>query len=337
MKTKLSYKKTWNFLKKNNHFLIITHDNPDGDGISSLILMAIILKSLKKSYYIIMSGSFPEKYKFLANEYKEYLIPELIIIAKNQKIENMLPTFFHPQAVIILDTCGKDRLEFVPPQYLKNLKNFLNIDHHPGKRKFSGNADLVNPNASATGEIIYHLLKTNHIKITKKMAQLIYIAIVTDTRNFTQSNTNFETHSIIAELLKTKIKPEKIHFKYEEIPFNTLKIYGKVIKRIKLAFNKKLVWSYITNSELTKCIDNDIDGLIEILRQTKNTSCAMIIKEISSKKVKISLRGKEGFNVYKIAKDFKGGGHKQAAGFSYNVSLRKAKKILFKKLKKYFQ
>ena len=335
MLTEQLYKKSWKLLKEHNNYLVTSHINPDGDGICSTIAMGIILKALKKKYYILMEDSFPEKFKFLINDYAYYIIPELINIPKNKDLMSMLPGNFNPESIIILDTCGNNRLGTFC-KYFSNLKTVLNIDHHSGKRKFSGPSDLINQNASATGEIIFNLLKANHFKIQLNIAKLIYISIISDTRNFTQSNTTSETHSIISELLKTNIQPEKIHFYFEEIPSGVIKIYGKVMTRLKLAFNNKLVWSYITRQELNKCINSDITGLIEILRNVKNTCSAILFKEIDKDKIKVSLRGKKGFNVYKIAREFNGGGHKQASGFSYNANLKNAIKKLLIQLKKYF-
>ncbi len=282
-----------------------------------------------------MEDTFPGKFKFLIKDYAYYLIPELINIPKNIDLMSMLPGNFNPESIIILDTCGNDRLGTFC-KYFSNLRTVLNIDHHSGKRKFPGQSDLINQNASATGEIIFNLLKANNFKIQSNIAKLIYISIITDTRNFTQSNTTPKKHYIISEILKTGIQAEKIHFYFEELDLKAMKIYGKVMIRSKAAFNNKLIWSYITRQELSKCINSDITGLVEILRNVKNTCSAILFKEIDKDKIKVSLRGKKGFNVYKIARGFNGGGHKQASGFSYNANLKNAIKKILIQLKKYF-
>lgn len=336
MINKKCYLKFWKALKKNDNYLITTHINPDADGICSIIVFGIILKSMKKKYYILIEDDFPEKLKFLFNEYTKYLVPELINIPKGKDLKVQLPESFKPETVLILDTCGNDRLgEF--SRYFSEIKTILNIDHHAGKRNFPGKVDLVDIKSGATGEIIYNLLRANKYKIKTDIAKLLYISIITDTRNFTQSNATYQTHSITSELLKTGISPDKISFHFEELPVETLKIYGKVISRLKLNFKNKLAYSYITKNELKKCLNADTDGLIEILRNTKNTQCTILFKEIDKNKVKVSLRGKAGFDVYKIANNFNGGGHKEAAGFNINKKLNLAIKLLLNKLKKYFK
>ncbi len=114
-----------------------------------------------------------------------------------------------------------------------------------------------------------------------------------------------------------------------------MKIFAKVIERLKEEFNGKLVWSYVTKSELQQCPDHDVDGLIEVLRNVQGTDMVVLFKEIESDKTKVCLRGKRGFNVFKIAKDFKGGGHLQAAGFINYQNIEKTIEIVLNKLKTY--
>ncbi|MBU1077608.1 MAG: hypothetical protein KKH98_09970, partial [Spirochaetes bacterium] len=295
----------------------------------------ILLRLLKKKYFIVLEGAFPQRLKFLLTEYTDTLIPELVNIPKGNDLKVHLPENFNAESIIILDTCGNDRLgEF--SKYFTGSKTILNIDHHTGKRKFSGPYDLIDDTAGATGEIIYNFLKTNRIPFKKEIANLIYISIITDTRNFTQSNTTSQSHIIASECLKKGIEPEKTSFYFQELPAKALQIYGNVISRLKLHFNKKLAYSYITKDELNKCPNSDTDGLIEMLRDVEGVKAAFLFKELGKRDIKVSMRGKEKFDVHKIAKQFNGGGHKQAAGFNLEKSLDGSIKFLLKELKKYF-
>lgn len=328
--------KFWQKLKDNDNYLLTTHINPDGDGICSILIFAIILKLLKKKYFIVMEDMFPEKLKFLLNEFTNYLFPEFINIPKGLNIKTALPENFIPKSLIIIDSCGNDRLgKFANDLPDLKLKFVFNVDHHNGKRRFPGPVDLIDIKASATAEIIFNLLKTINYKITKEIAKLVYISIITDTKNFTQSNTTAECHMITSELIRLGVNPEEVQFQLQEIPSDTLKIYAKVINRFQLKYNDKLIWSYITNPELKKCINKDTEGLIEILRDVKNTKLVILLKEVASNKVKVSLRGKNGFDVFRIAKEFNGGGHLQAAGFNIDYNLKKSINILFKAIEKF--
>ena len=335
MINKQQYLKFWQILKKHDNYLITAHIHPDGDSICSSILFASILKSFKKKYYILMEDLFPEKFKFLINNYADLLIPELINIPQNKDLKELLPGSFKPESVIILDACGIDRLgEF--SEYFSDLKVKLNIDHHSGIRTFQSRDDLIDTNASAAGEIIYYLMKANRFKITPEIAELIYISVITDTNSFSQSNTTAATHFMVSELLKTGIKPEEIHFYFSEQPAEAIQIFGKVTARLKLKYNNKLAWSYILKSELDRCPDSDVGGLIETIRNVKDTRAAVLFKEVNKNMTKVNLRGKKGFNVRRIARKFNGGGHIQASGFNYNEGLNKSIKILLNKFKKYF-
>ncbi len=207
---KTLFNKFWHSLKRSDNFLITTHINPDGDGLSSMLIFAIILKSMKKKYYIVMEDAFPEKYKFLLLKYTKYLIPEYVRVLSKMDLRVQLPSQFQPESMIIIDTAGINRLGTFAekiPEF--NLKTILNIDHHKGKRKFTGTVDLVDEKASSTSEIIYDLLKYNHYTITEDIAELLYMALISDTKNFTQSNTTSKSHRVAADLLNKGIQAEK--------------------------------------------------------------------------------------------------------------------------------
>ena len=195
---------------------------------------------------------------------------------------------------------------------------------------------MINSKASSVGEIFFELLYNNNYKLNPDLAKLLYISISSDTRNFTQSNATSKTHFAISELLKTNINPEIINNYFESHSINTIKVFGKVLNRITISFDNKLAWSYITKAELDKCPDHDVSGLIETIRNIKNIKAAVLFKEVNNNITKINLRGKNGFNVYKIAKKFNGGGHLQASGFNYNDNLKNSIDFILKQIKIYF-
>ncbi len=332
LKEKNIYKKIWNEFKNNNNFLITSHINPDGDAICSQILIASILRKMNKRYNIIIEDPFPERFRFILNDYYEIVIPELINVPKGVDFLTQLPENYFPEVILIIDSGGTDRLgEF--SKYFNKANKIINIDHHTGDRHFKGTINLIDTEASSTGEIIYDLMKINKYKIDKEIATLIYIAIVTDTRFFTQANTTAKVHKIASYLIEKGIVPEKISYQLEEVPPETLKIFGKVLSRLKSEFEGKLVWSYITENELKKCRSRDIDGLVELLRGTTDTKVAILFKELERDRIKVSLRGKHNFNVFKIAYQFGGGGHIQAAGCLIKSNLDKVIKIILDKFK----
>ncbi len=321
------YKDFFNTLIQYNDFLITTHINPDGDAISSIILMGYILSKLDKKYKIILNSSIQENFKFLVNKHYNILVPELLIVGDDVDLLTQFPEDYFPKAILILDACGKERLAEYK-KYFNKADAIFNIDHHLGKRGFKGKIDIVDDSASSTGEVIYDILKVNNFDIDLTIAELAYIAIVNDTRFFTQPNTTENTHLIAAECLKLGVNPESVYQDFSGIHIETLKTFGKVLSRLKKENN--MVWSYITKKEIEETPDNDLDGLIEKLRDVKNIDAAVLFKELDVNKIKVSLRGKNGFDVFKIANKYGGGGHKQAAGCTLYKTMDETVKIILK-------
>ncbi|MBN1899138.1 MAG: bifunctional oligoribonuclease/PAP phosphatase NrnA [Spirochaetes bacterium] len=330
LKNKNLYKKVFNELKKNNNFLIASHINPDGDSICSSMLMATLLRDFDKRYHIIIEDPFPERYRFILSHYYKVVVPELINVPKGVDLLTQLPEDYFPDVILIIDSGGTDRLGDYS-KYFKRAKKIINIDHHAGHLSFKA-LNLLDPDASSSGEILYDLMEANHYKFGKDLAILIYTAIVTDTRFFTQANTTSRTHYIVSRLIEKGVVPENIAYQLEQVPPDTLKVFGKVLTRSKTDFDGELIYSYITKPELKACRSRDIDGLVELLRGTTETKVALLFKELDGK-VKVSMRGKNHFNVFKMARQFDGGGHIQAAGCTVDGNLSRVIKIVLDKFK----
>lgn len=334
MISRSSCERFWRDLGKGRRFLITTHVNPDGDGLASMLVFAMVLKALKKDYYIVMEDLFPEKYRFLLYNYAGLLVPEYIHVPSGYRLSGLLPGSFKPDSLIIIDTHALQRLGgFAAELPGLGLRHVFLADHHRGRIRLPHTRTLVDPSASSTGEILYGLLKTVRFRITKSMAELLYIAIVTDTKNFSQSNTTARTHLIASDLLRTGLKPEEVSYYFQETPAETLKVFARVIARLRTAYDGQVVWSFIRKSELGRCMNADVDGLIEMMRNVKGARAAILFKEVAEGQVKVCLRGKRNFNVFRIARKYSGGGHLQAAGFIVKGKLQQGISRVLRELK----
>ncbi|MDD5066902.1 MAG: bifunctional oligoribonuclease/PAP phosphatase NrnA [bacterium] len=330
------YRRFWKELKASDNFLITTHINPDGDGLCSMLIMAKVLRSFRKRYFIVMEDLFPQRYRFLFSHFSQCVIPEYIQVPPDSDLKDVLPESFNPETLLVIDTHSIFRLgQFAQDIPGLELKKVFTIDHHKGKSRLPHTLELSDSGVSSTSEIIYSLLKTGGFRINRCIAELLYIAIATDTKSFSQSNTTSSTHRIASDLLRTGIKPEEISYYFQEMPAVTMKVFGRVISRLKLELRGQAVWSYITKKELGQCANADVDGLIEMIRNVKGTKIALLFKEVDENKIKVCLRGKRDFNVFRIAKVFDGGGHLQASGFLIGKKMKESIRIVLKKIQSY--
>src|SRR6185295_885882 len=88
------------------------------------------------------------------------------------------------------------------------FKTLVNVDHHFSNDSY-GDYNLVLPEASATGEVVYHLIKALKVPVDKGIAESVYTSIVTDTGGFRYSNTTPHVLRLAAELVDAGADAQK--------------------------------------------------------------------------------------------------------------------------------
>ena len=309
------------YLEQNQTFLILTHKKPDGDAIGSTIALGKGLKSIGKTvdYYIDMPiekklDAFHEIVYFDTHIFKEY------------------------DAVIMLD-CSTYAYAFKPEPMVR-FEKMLVIDHHQSNENF-GDFNHVEV-ASATGELIFRLLKQMSIVLDDEMIDAIYTSISTDTGSFQFSNVTSQTHEILSQLYycKNSFAPlsKKLH---HEKSFDQMKMFGEAISSISLFENGRIAWIYLDQQTI-----NQYGGMINITDDIANIGAnitgviiGVTIKQAEDNIYRVSLRSRSPYDidVSHIAKEHGGGGHQRAAGFSYSGLLSDLKIEIIKFLKEEYE
>jgi phosphoesterase RecJ-like protein len=278
-------------------FGITTHARPDGDGIGSSLGLYWLLRSLGKQADVIVSDSIPVSYQVLpgANE-----------IIKASEINGKY------DAVFVIECSDIKRPN------IKNLENQLvvNIDHHASCEHF-GNINWIDTTASAVGEMIYNLCKAIGGRITKEIAECLYMALVTDTGSFHFSNTTDRTLKVASELVKVGVKPAQISEAiYNSYPWSRIELMSKVLATVKRDESGRVAWMRQTLEmrESSQMNDGDNNGFVNIPLAAKEVLASIYMREVEPKKYRVSLRSKGNINVARVAEKFGGGGHKNAAG-----------------------
>ena len=168
-------------------FAITTHVRPDGDGVGSSLGLCWLLRSLGKDAEVVLRDAIPVSYQTLpgADEIKQ-------VAEVNGKYD----------AVFVIECSDLSRpgIDGLESQVT------VNIDHHSTSEHF-GTINWIDATASAVGEMIYNLCKAIGGRISKEIAECIYLAIVSDTGSFHFSNTTDRTLKVASELIKVGVKP----------------------------------------------------------------------------------------------------------------------------------
>jgi bifunctional oligoribonuclease and PAP phosphatase NrnA len=285
-------------VKSKKTFLLVTHVNPDGDGLGAQSALYVALKKLGKKVYVVNHDALPHRFSYLP-------------FTSAYQVSDQIPPH---DVCFVLDAGNFTRIrEGVRREEFGIL---INIDHHYSNDLY-GDYNLVFPEAAATGDVAYQLIKALKVKVEKGIAESIYTSIITDTGRFRYPNTTPYIFKMAAELLEAGADGSKISESvFGDITWEAMELTRLALGTIQ-TFNEGLIGTMTLTLEDFKksgALDEDTENLINLVRNLNTVKIAAFLKEMPDGRVKISLRSKSGLNVAEVAKQFGGGGHAYASG-----------------------
>ncbi|KGG80850.1 3'-5' oligoribonuclease A [Caloranaerobacter azorensis H53214] len=317
MKMNDEFKKLKQKLDEVKDICLVSHIHPDGDSIGSLLGFGLALENINKKITMIKVDDIPYKYKFLPQ------VSKLKNYEENKKFD----------LLIVLDCSDLDRLGSFK-HITENARYIVNIDHHISNTNY-GDINIVDHKAAATGELVYNILDYLNMNINKEIATCLYVAIATDTGSFRYDNTHSRTHYIVSKLLEKQIDLKKVTFEvFQNKTLASTKLFIEALNTLELYYDNRLAVVQVTQQMLKKnnAEFNDIDGIVEYIRDIDTVEVACILKEIKEDEIKIGLRSKTYVDVANIAKVFQGGGHIRASGCTIYNNISKAKELIIREI-----
>jgi bifunctional oligoribonuclease and PAP phosphatase NrnA len=300
-------------LRRNDRFLLITHENPDGDALGSILAAKLILDTLGKDVVMYLSGDapLPAEYKFLPLE----------------QLRRSLPDDVGERVLFALDCANESRLG-EGQAALEAAPSVLNVDHHHDNSRF-GHVNLVLPEASSTGEIMRDLARELGVDVTPELAEALYVALVTDTGRFQYANTTPKALRLAAELVEAGADVHRVFQSvYETVQLAKLKLLARALERTQVYEGGGLVVSYLLRTDFGEvgAAEPYSEGIIDFLRAVEGADMAALIREPPAPgrpARRVSLRSSsDELDVSAIARaSGAGGGHRQAAGFSSELEI----------------
>lgn len=306
-------------IQNHNSFILTTHTNVDADAIGSEIAFYNILKKLGKNVKIINCDKTPHYLQFL--DPKNSI--ELFDPNKHSELFNKF------DVLVALDFNHSNRMMDLEKYFLESSKLKICIDHHQDSQSFVDDY-FVDIEYSSTGHIIYSFIKqTFIIPFDLEIAIPLYAAIMTDTGSFRHDRTTPEVHLIAAHLLELGVDPTKVYDEiYEQGKFEKFKLLGEALQSLQLySDNKNLAVMILKKESLKKynAEESDTDGFVNFCMSIKDVKIGLKFLELEDG-FKVSLRSKGDIPVHKLASEFGGGGHKNAAGIRiYNSTIDEMK------------
>ena len=297
-------------LRDGERFVLVTHENPDGDALGSLVAMQGLMRALgKDSLMFIGSQEFPLPYEYAFFEFGEQLITDL-------------PGDVSQRTIVFLDCGNLDRNAVEIGD-----ATILNLDHHHDNTRF-GTINHVVAAASCTAEIVWDLMRALGVGLTPQIAEALYVGLVTDTGRFMYENTGPAAHVMAADLIEAGVDVHEIYRRlYEGMPEPKLSLLTRALTRVERYDDGRLTLARLTREDFTEtgAEASYTEGIIDHLRAVQGTKVAALARELTGEgcagRSKVSLRATDGaVDVSLVARAQSGGGHRQAAGFATTMA-----------------
>jgi phosphoesterase RecJ-like protein len=283
--------------------LILTHLNPDGDAIGSLLGVWHALRLMGKSATALAMPPVPSYATWLPG------IDDIQVYQRGGDLPDC-------DLVIMVDTATIQRAGPVADDHGHRLQQLplIVIDHHI-TNDGAGIIDLIQPRAASTCELLQQLFAALALPPNEDLATCLLLGLTTDTQSFQTSSTIGDSLRAAADLLDSGANHRSvIEHVYNALPVGGALLIGQALSTMR--FEDGVAWTTITRAmmQATGAPDDSVDEVIQVMRRIGDAWALVLFKETREGITKISLRSRPPINVATLAQRWGGGGHAQAAG-----------------------
>jgi bifunctional oligoribonuclease and PAP phosphatase NrnA len=311
-------------LRAADKLIVVSHEHPDGDALGSLVAMQALLTSFAKDSLMFIAPDdlpLPYEYRFLALD----------------GLVTQAPDDLEERTIVFLD-CGSITRNPAAEALLcadDGGAQILNIDHHHDNTRF-GTANYVDAGSSCTAELVWDLLHELDLELTPRIADALYVGVITDTGCFMYENTGPRAHYMAAELIEAGVDVHAIYQQvYEGVPFGKLALLARGLEHTERYDDGRLTISQLSaeDFEAAGAQESYSEGVIDHLRAVRGTAMAALARDRlaapgeaaeaddGARVRKVSLRASDmRVDVSAIARELGGGGHRAAAGFTTSLA-----------------
>jgi phosphoesterase RecJ-like protein len=303
-------------IRKRRRFVITSHARPDGDALGSSMAMAYALRHLGKDVRVVSRDPVPPQFE---------TCPGVGDVIVTDRVDD-------PGDALIVMECG----DLTRPGISGLERGYvINIDHHPGNTMY-GALNWFDVSAAACGEMVFDLIRALGVPLTLEIATHVYITVLTDTGGFHYSNITPRTFEICRQCTEAGVNPPAIaRAVYDSNRIGRLKIFGAVLNAMQLDSTERIATLMVTNRLAAECgaTYDDTEGLINFPLSAQGVLASVFFKENGTDDWRVSLRSKGDIDVNAVAKEFGGGGHKNASGCGVRGTFEQWKPVFEQKVR----
>lgn len=307
-------------LLEGSHFLLLSHQNPDGDAIGSSLALAAGLAAAGKSCQLVNVDGVPANLRWLPLAEQFRLCPEVGA----------------ERDVVVLLDCGSASRTGLDPTLFDRARKVVNIDHHPGNPDF-GHVNLVDPAACATAELVWEVLEAAAVPLGYEAAVAVYTAVLTDTGSFRFSNATAEAFDLASRMVAKGVEPSFVaRMVYDQQPVGRLRLLSRVLDTLELSPSDRAACLTVTHAMFheTNTGAEDVEGFVNHPRSVSGVEVGLLLREEGPDRHRVALRSKGTVDVSLIAREFGGGGHRNAAGATISGTAIEIRNMLFHRVER---
>jgi len=302
-------------VRQRQRFVVSSHSRPDGDSIGSQLAFAYAARALGKDVTVINRDAAP---------------PPLMAFPGVPSIHLADQVSGDFDAAVIME-CGD-----IHRPGVAGLERYfvINIDHHPGNLGY-GAINWFDESAAACGEMVFDLVNALGVPLSLEIATHIYLAILTDTGSFHYSSISPRTFDICRQLLEVGVDPVAVaRSVYDSNNMGRLKLFGAVLSAMQIDPSGRIAIVYLDH-EMARSAGGtyeDTEGLINLPLTVKEIQSVVFFKQNEGDEYRVSMRSKGEIDIGAVAKEFGGGGHKNAAGCTVTGPIDNLQKVFLEKI-----
>jgi phosphoesterase RecJ-like protein len=302
-------------VRARQRFVLSSHSRPDGDSIGSQLAMVYALREMGKEAAAVNAD--PASPPLMA-------FPGVRDIRIAPSVEGDF------EAAIIME-CGDLKRTGVT-----GLERYfvINIDHHPGNTGY-GQINWFDASAAACAEMVYDVVRALGVPLTEEIATHVYLAILTDTGSFHYSGISPRTFEICRECLEAGVDPVMVARNvYDSNNMGRLKLFGAVLGAMQIDQTGRIAIVYVDHemARIAGGTYEDTEGLVNLPLTVKEIEAVVFFKQEKGDEYRVSLRSKGDVDINAIAKEYGGGGHKNASGCTISGPIEELQKTIVGKI-----
>jgi len=302
-------------IQSSHSFLVVAHENPDGDAIGSTLGLALALLDAGKDVVAYNVSGMPDIMGFIPG---------------SNILQTVLPAETCFDVAFVLDSGDMKRAGANIPALCKTV---INVDHHP----FSDFGDIcyLDTTACATAVMIYRILQYCDMPLSPDVARNLYLGILSDTGSFRYSSANKEAFEVAGKLVACGVDPwEMASCLYESYPPERMRLLAEVLPTMKISACGRYASVSMTNNALAAAgaTHEHADGFVNYPRAIRGVEVALFFNQVDENTYKVSFRSRGTIDVGALSRHFGGGGHHNAAGAKINGTLAAVQQTVFHQL-----